>query len=77
MAKVTVCQWTKYDIANDESRKSRRWATREAVRWAGGTVLENTCVEVDASLVGGEVEGMTLRGFNPHAHTGFQRQVTS
>lgn len=76
MGKVTVYQWTKYDIRNDASQKSRRWATRDAIEWAGGTPLEETAIEVDESAVGGEVAGMTRRDFDPHAMRGFQRRVT-
>jgi hypothetical protein len=66
-----------YDVANDEMRKSRRWATRERIEWLGGEILEDTGVEVDSSLVGSEVEGMTARGFSPRSqlHAGFQRQA--
>jgi hypothetical protein len=46
MAKVTVYQFTKYDIATDQSVKSRRWATREAIEEIGATVLESTAVLV-------------------------------
>jgi hypothetical protein len=37
----------------------------------GGVVLEHTATEVDASLVGGEIEGLTVRGFDPHRRKGF------
>jgi hypothetical protein len=77
MSKVTVYRFTIYDVANDESRKSRRWATRAAIEWAHGHVLEETAIEVDASALGGEVAGMTERDFNPHKRSGFQTQVTS
>jgi hypothetical protein len=72
MSKVTVYQFTVYDVSNDESRKSRRWATREAIKWAGGHVLEQTATEVDESVLGGEIAGMSERGFDPHLRTGWQ-----
>jgi hypothetical protein len=75
MSKVTVYQFTVYDIASDNNRKSRRWATREAVALAGGCVLEETDTEIDESLLGSEIEGMSARDFDPRPHTGFQRQV--
>ncbi len=77
MNKVTIYQFRIYDAANDEMRKSRRWATREKIEWLRGEALENTATEVDASLVGSEIAGMTHRDFNPHKLSGFQRQVLS
>jgi hypothetical protein len=75
MSTITVYQFRIYDAANDEMRKSRRWATRERIEWLHGEVLEHTTVEIDAALVGSEIEGMTVRDFDPHALVGFQRQV--
>lgn len=75
MAKVTVYQWAKYDIRDDASQKSRRWATREAIEWAGGYPIEDTATEIDDSALSAEVDGMTSRNFNPHAAKGFQNQV--
>jgi len=31
LAKITVYRFIKYDISSDENRKSRRWATRQAI----------------------------------------------
>jgi hypothetical protein len=75
MAKVTAYQWAKYDIRDDASQKSRRWATREASEWAGGYPIEDTATQIDESALGGEVEGMTSRNFDPHATKGFPNQV--
>jgi hypothetical protein len=72
---MTIYQFTKYDITTDENRKSRRWATREAIEWLGGSPLEDTAIEVDASMVGGEIAGMTQRGFNPSPMADVQRIV--
>lgn len=77
MSKVTIYQFEIYDVANDEMRKSRRWATRQTIEWLGGKVLEQTATEVDASAVGSEIAGMTEKGFDPHKHTGFQRTVSA
>jgi hypothetical protein len=73
---VTVYRFTVYDITNDEQRTSRRWATREAIERVRGQVLEATATEVDPSVVGAEIAGMTERNFDPHKSTGFQRAVT-
>jgi len=69
-----VYRFTVYDVTNDESRVSRRWATREAIEWARGHALEETETEVESSVL--DSNGMTERGFDPHASKGFQRQVT-
>jgi CRISPR/Cas system-associated endoribonuclease Cas2 len=75
MSKVTVYQFTKYDISVDGNRKSRRWATREAIERVGGNVFENTATEVDHSVLSKEIDGMTERNFDPHPRTGFQTQA--
>jgi hypothetical protein len=31
MSKVLVYQWTKYDIATDNSIRSRRWGTKKGI----------------------------------------------
>jgi hypothetical protein len=66
-----VYQFRMHDIANDENRKSRRWATREAIEWLRGQVLEETETDVDPSVL--DSNGMTERDYNPHALKGFQR----
>ena len=77
MAKVKVYRFTVYDITNDEQRRSRRWGTRQAIEHARGQVLEDTAIEVDESVLGREIEGMTDRNFDPHPRTEFQQQVTA
>jgi hypothetical protein len=61
MTTITVYQFTKYDITNDENCRSRRWGTREAIERIGGEVLENTATEVDPAVLGREIDGMTER----------------
>ena len=74
MDKVTVYKWQHYD-EHDNMRISRRLATRETAE-KHGAVIEGTGIEVDASAVGGEIEGMTARDFNPNPRSpGFQRIV--
>jgi len=79
MATVTVFQFTVYDVTTDENRLSRRMATREAVEWARGHVIEDSAREVDAAAVGREVAGMTDRDFwswiNSSLSGGRQRAV--
>lgn len=77
MEKVIVYRWSSYDGEHDMMRQSRRWATQEASEKIGkGVVDQSTAVEIDASLVGREVPGMTEIGFDPHVREpGFQRTV--
>lgn len=76
MAKVTVYRWKKYDISTDEKRVSRRWGTREAIERMGGEIIADTATEVDESVIQSDIEGLTVRNFNPNPRTDFQRQVT-
>jgi len=75
MSKITVYQFMIYDAANGQMRKSCRWATRERIDWLHGEVLEHTAVQVDAQLIGGEIDAMSAINFDPHAVVGFQRQA--
>ena len=67
MGNVTIYQFTDYDIANDQTRKSRRWGTREAIEARKCHVLEATAVEVDESFVATDEPGLTTRDFDPLA----------
>lgn len=62
MAKVTVYQFTNYDIASDNVIKSRRWGTREAIEFIKANVLEDTAVEVDDLVLGRQVSGLSEIG---------------
>lgn len=65
MSKVKIYQWTRYCITTDEIQLSRRWGTREAIERRGGAVVEETGVEVDASVLGREHEGLTDLDYDP------------
>jgi hypothetical protein len=73
MNKVTIYRFTMYDITADAERKSSRWATREAIAHVNGNALEDTAIEVEASVVKSDVNGMTTRGFTPTGPSGFQK----
>ena len=76
MSQVTIYQFTLYDVSNDTVCTSRRWGTKEAIQViAKGTVLLDTAIQVDESLVKSDIVGMTERDFNPHWNQGFQRTV--
>ena len=66
MSNVTIYQFELYDITIDGNRRSRRWATRQAIERLRGNVLEGTGTEVDASAVDTDILGMTARDFNPN-----------
>jgi hypothetical protein len=71
-----IYQFSVYDISNDETRKARRWGTKEAIaRIRVGILLEETATEVDASVL--DENGMTSRDFDPHRRAaGFQTTVS-
>ena len=78
MAMVTVYRFRAYDVASDQMRSSRGFATREAIeKVAHGQVLEATATCVDDNEVGGEIPGMTAIDYSPPADrtVEFQRQV--
>lgn len=59
-----VFRFRSWDIANDCFQESRRWATKEAIQRVMGEAVGGG-VEVEERLLGGEVDGMTARGFDP------------
>lgn len=72
--KVKVYRFEVYNPQTDGMFKSNRWATREAIEWVRGHALEETEREMESSLLGGEVKGMTDRGhLNPDASEGLGR----
>ena len=77
MSKTLIYRFRLYDIGNDENRISRRWGTLEAIARVHGEALMDSATEVDLSVVGAEIPGLTERNFDPHRRTGFQRTVTN
>jgi hypothetical protein len=78
VAKVTVYQFAMYDIESDNWRKSRRWGTKAAIENIGGAgFLKDTAVDVDESVLGADIEGLSDIGYDPHAMKGFQGQMRS
>lgn len=75
MTKVLVYRFRLYDISRDDQVTSRRWGTREAIVRLGGEVLEDTAIEVESSVLGSEIGGLSERGFDPRPRTGVQTQV--
>jgi hypothetical protein len=81
MSKVVVHRFESYDITNDQMVKSRRYGTADAIKnTAFGRILPNTQIEVDASELGIEIEGFTVRDYRPDCGRaapggGFQSRV--
>jgi hypothetical protein len=81
MSKVVVHRFESYDITNDQMVKSRRYGTADAIKnTALGRILPNTQIEVDASELGIEIEGFTVRDYRPDSERaapggGFQTRV--
>ncbi len=65
MATVRIHRFRLYDINSDTYRVSRRWATRDTIELLGGDIVESPAVEVDASVVGREIEGLTEIDYDP------------
>jgi hypothetical protein len=65
MAKVRIHRFRLYDINSDSYRISRRWATRDVIEALGGDLIEEPAVEVDASVVCSDIEGMTVPDYTP------------
>ena len=63
---ATVYRFRMWDVARDGFTLSSRWATRERIEAMGGEVVGGG-VEVSDELVGGEIAGMTAKGFDPSA----------
>lgn len=77
MANVTVYRFEMYDVQTDQMRTSVRWGTLDAIERIRGHALIRTAIEIDERYLGGELEGMTMRNFNPDSQIegGFQREV--
>jgi len=68
-----VFQFKMYDVASDEFRQSRRWATREFIEKVGG-LMTGRAAKVDEELV--DEEGLTARDFEPEPKSsGFPTHV--
>lgn len=66
MSKIVVHRFEVYDITNDSIVRSRRYGTADAIKnIARGRISPNTQIEVDASEIGHEIEGMTARDYLP------------
>jgi hypothetical protein len=65
MATVKIHRFRLYDINSDSYRMSRRWATRDVIELLGGEIVGSPAIEVDASAVSSDIEGMTILDYDP------------
>lgn len=65
MTTVNIHRFRLYDINTDSYRLSRRWATRDVIEKLGGEIVR-AAVEVDASAVSSDIEGMTVVDYDPY-----------
>jgi hypothetical protein len=70
MPKIRIHRFSLYDINSDSFRVSRRWATRDVIERLGGELIETPVVEVDASVLSSDIEGMTPPDYTPVAAAG-------
>ena len=65
MATVNVHRFRLYDINSDSYVVSRRWATRDVIEKLGGEIVGSPAIEVDASAVASDIDGMTPPDYDP------------
>jgi hypothetical protein len=75
MSNVKIYQFKVWDTSIDDYRQSRRWGTRDGIKKICGIVLEETELEINENVIGTDIEGLTVRDFNPTPNSGFQTQV--
>ena len=77
MAKVKIYQFWTYDGTNDRRLQSRRWGTLEGIAALKvGVPFMDSGIEVDEEAVRSDIDGLTVRDFDPSPRPqGFQRQV--
>jgi hypothetical protein len=75
LRREAIYRFKSYDIANDEIKTSRRWGTKAAIEEVGGQPFPETAVEVDSSILGGEVIGMTERDWWPPKHDYLEKRL--
>ncbi|HVA12650.1 MAG TPA: hypothetical protein VNF99_05340 [Stellaceae bacterium] len=66
MTTVNIHRFRLYDINSDSYRLSRRWATRDIIERLGGEIVGSPALEVEASAVSSDIEGMTVPDYDPY-----------
>ena len=77
MATVKIYQFEVYDIHSDQTKRSRRWGTLDGIEntKVATRVLRETETEVDASVIGISVAGLTEIDFIPSGQPETKRTV--
>jgi hypothetical protein len=65
MKKISIFQFTMYDIMSDTTRLSRRYGTIEAIQNIGGAAVLDSRVEIDTSKLVSDIDGFTVKDFQP------------
>jgi hypothetical protein len=66
--KVAVHRFQVWDSASDTMKTSTRYATVDAIRdTAHGVVVPGTEILIEASELSSDVEGMTIKNYQPAA----------
>jgi len=64
--KIAVHRFQVWDSISDTMKTSTRYATIDAIKnTAHGVPVSGTEILIEASELGGDVEGMTAKGYNP------------
>jgi hypothetical protein len=67
MNKIAVHRFQVWDITSDQMRMSSRLATVDAIKNTAHGEPVGPPIEIDASDLSGEIEGMTVRNYMPSA----------
>jgi hypothetical protein len=65
MATIIVHRFQVWDVTSDQMRTSSRLATVEAIKNIAHGEPMGPPIEIDASELSGEIEGMTARNYTP------------
>jgi hypothetical protein len=70
MAKITVYHFEVWDPTNDQMVRSKRMGTPEAIKNTAHGREVGPGIDVDASDVGTEIHGFTVRNYQPPGASG-------
>jgi hypothetical protein len=76
MAKITVYEWSRYELTHDQMTRSRRLGTLEAIERVCGEPDMTRHFEIDEADLDPTAAGMTPRDYKPRGLAEFQTQVT-
>jgi hypothetical protein len=70
VAKITVYHFEVWDPINDQMVRSKRMGTPEAIKNTAHGREVGPGIDVDASDVGTEIHGFTVRNYQPQGSSG-------